>query len=158
VAAFIGSPSMNLVEADVGDGRLRFAEHELPLPAGVELGRRRVILGIRPTDFKDAGAAEPSLPRLHVRATVVEDLGAESHVIFAVDAPRVVAEAVRAAEDTVEPAEGLLADDTRALFTARIDGQHPVAPGTEIDLAVDPQRLHYFDPASGDVLGRTAPA
>ena len=49
VAAFIGSPSMNLVEADVAEGRLRFAGHELPLPEGTRLEARRVIVG-RPTD------------------------------------------------------------------------------------------------------------
>ena len=105
-----------------------------------------MIVGIRPTDFQDGAQADPSLPRLRVRATVVEDLGAESHVIFAIDAPRVVAEAVRAAEDAAEPTEGLLADDNRALFTARVDGQQFVAPGTELDLAVDPRRMHFFDP------------
>jgi multiple sugar transport system ATP-binding protein len=142
VAAFIGSPSMNLVEAEVADGRLRFGGHELPLPDRVQLTARRVILGIRPTDFRDGDAAAPALPRIRVRATVVEDLGAESHVIFAVDAPRVVAEAVRAAEEGADPEEGLLA------------GQRLAAPGEEVELAVDVQRMHFFDPATGAVLGR----
>jgi multiple sugar transport system ATP-binding protein len=153
VAAFIGSPSMNLVEADVADGRLHFAGYELPVPDGVRLTERRVIVGIRPTDFQSDAQADASLPRLHVRAMVVEDLGAESHVIFAIDAPRVVAEAVRAAEDEAEAAEGLLADDDRALFTARVDAQEPVSPGTELELAVDSRRLHFFDVATGAVLG-----
>jgi multiple sugar transport system ATP-binding protein len=118
------------------------------------LTESRVIVGIRPTDFRDDAQADVSLPRLRVRAAVVEDLGAESHVIFAIDAPRVVAEAVRAAEDAAEPTESLLADDNRALFTARVDGQRFVAPGTELDLAVDPRRMHFFDTATGAVLGR----
>jgi multiple sugar transport system ATP-binding protein len=154
VAAFIGSPSMNLVEADVAAGRLHFAGYELPLPDEVRLVERRVILGIRPTDFQSDAQADPSLPRLRVRAAVVEDLGAESHVLFAIDAPRVVAEAVRAAEDKAASSEGLLADDNRALFTARIDGQEPITPGTELELAVDPRRMHFFDVATGAVLGR----
>jgi multiple sugar transport system ATP-binding protein len=154
VAAFIGSPSMNLVEADVADARLHFGGFELPLPDGLRLPQRRVIVGIRPTDFQDGDQADANLPRMRVRATVVEDLGAESHVIFAIDAPRVVAEAVRTAEDVIEPAEGLLADDDRALFTARVDGQHFVSPGDELDLAVDPRRMHFFDPTTGAVLGR----
>ena len=113
-----------------------------------------MILGIRPTDFKDGGSAEPSLPRMRVRATIVEDLGSESHVIFTIDAPRVVAEAVRAAEDLADPGESLLADDTRAVFTARLDGDRFVAQGAELELALDPQRMYFFDPATGDVLGR----
>jgi multiple sugar transport system ATP-binding protein len=154
VAAFIGSPSMNLVEADVVDGNVRFAGYELPIPPETRLEARRVIVGIRPTDFKDGESASPGLPRLRVGATVVEDLGAESHVIFTVDAPRVEAEAVRAAEDAAAPGESLLAYDTRAVFTARVDGERPVRQGTEVELALDPQRMYFFDPASGDVLGR----
>ena len=154
VAAFIGSPSMNLVEADVVDGSVRFAGYELTLPQGSSLETGRVILGIRPTDFKDGESAEQGLPRMRVRATIVEDLGSESHVIFTIDAPRVVAEDVRAAEDLAEPGESLLADDTRAVFTARLDGERFIAHGAELELALDPQRLYFFDPATGDVLGR----
>ena len=157
VAAFIGSPSMNLVEADVAEGRLRFAGHELPLPEDTRLEVHRVIVGVRPTDFRESDDADPSLPRLRVRASLVEDLGAESHVMFSLDAPRVVAEALKGVEDMDEE-EGLLADDNRARFTARIDGQHVVTPGMEIELAVDPARLHFFDPASGAVLGRAVRA
>jgi multiple sugar transport system ATP-binding protein len=154
VAAFIGSPSMNLVEADIVDGNLRFAGYELPLPREAYVTARRVIVGIRPTDFRDGDSADPTLPRLRVHATVVEDLGAESYVIFTVDAPRVVADAVRAAADTAAPDESLLAYDTRAVFTARLDGERGVAQGEEVDLALDPRRVYLFDPATGDVLGR----
>ena len=154
VAAFIGSPSMNLVEADIVDGNIRFAGYELPLPPEAHVSARRVIVGIRPTDLKDGDSADPTLPRLRVHATVVEDLGAESYVIFTVDAPRVVAEAVRAAADTAAPDESLLAYDTRAVFTARLDGERGVAQGEEVDLALDPTRIYLFDPATGDVLSR----
>jgi multiple sugar transport system ATP-binding protein len=75
VAAFIGSPSMNLVEADVGDGVVRFAGYELPLPAGKDVPAGRLIVGIRPTDFAHAASADPALPRMVVRPEVVEDLG-----------------------------------------------------------------------------------
>ncbi len=156
VASFIGSPSMNLVEAELVDGRLRFGDHALPLAETARLRQRRVILGIRPSDFGDAAAMDPTLPRLRVRAEVVEDLGAETHVIFAVDAPRVLSDAVRGAEAVPEPGEGLIADDTRALFTACIDGERPIVPGTELELAVDPARFHFFDPETGAVLGRAA--
>jgi multiple sugar transport system ATP-binding protein len=153
VAAFIGSPSMNLVEADVVGDRLRFAEHELPLPPGRRLRQRRVIVGIRPTDLQDGDAADRALPRLRVPVEVVEDLGAESHVIFAIDAPRVLADAVQAAQATAEPEEGvLLADDRRSLFTALLDGYRLIAVGSEIELAIDPQRLHFFDPPTGEVI------
>jgi multiple sugar transport system ATP-binding protein len=153
VAAFIGSPSMNLVEAEVADGSLHFGGFALPVPDGVELPVRRVVLGIRPTDFRRAGEADPSLPCMRVRADVVEELGAESHVLFRVDAPRVNTDAVRAAADRTSDEEALLADETTE-FTARIEGYDPVPPGAVIELAVDTSRLHFFDPASGTVVGR----
>ncbi|MES1246787.1 MAG: sn-glycerol-3-phosphate ABC transporter ATP-binding protein UgpC [Actinomycetota bacterium] len=152
VAAFIGSPSMNLVEAEIADGAARFAGFALPLPAGVSLPATRVILGIRPTDFRRGRDADPALPRITVRADVVEELGAEAHVLFRIDAPRVDSDAVRAAADRSTDEEALLAEET-AEFTARIEGYEPVAPGSELELAVDTSRLHFFDPESGTVLG-----
>jgi multiple sugar transport system ATP-binding protein len=157
VAAFIGSPSMNLVEADSAGGTLRFAGFELPV-AGAPPRDGRVILGIRPTDFSHGATADPTLPRMRVRAEVVEDLGAETHVIFPIEAPRVVAEAVRAATQDVAEEEGaLFADDQRSLFTARIEGmEDAIAPGNIVDLAVDTRRLHFFDPATGATLAAGA--
>jgi len=88
VAAFIGSPSMNLVEAEIGDGEARFAGFRIPLPAnGVPPGR--VILGIRPQDFHDAAQADPSLPTIEAEPAVIEELGSATHVIFPIDAPPV---------------------------------------------------------------------
>ena len=56
VAAFIGSPPMNLVEADVADRSLAFGGFTLPVPADAGLEPyhgRRLILGIRPSDLED---------------------------------------------------------------------------------------------------------
>ena len=55
VAAFIGSPAMNLVEAEVDGGQIRFGGYAIPLPAadcGASAGR--VVVGIRPEAFEDA--------------------------------------------------------------------------------------------------------
>ena len=160
VAAFIGSPSMNLVEADVADGVVRFAGHELPLPAGEDVPAGRLIVGIRPTDFSHGESADPALTRLVVRPEVIEDLGSEVHVIFPIDAPRVVAEAVQAAvEDLTDDEGALFVDDQRSLFTARVDGDVSIRPGSAVELAVDMRRIHFFDPLTGEVVGagRAAP-
>ena len=153
VAAFIGSPSMNLVDAEIDGDVVRFAGFELKLPAGSPLAgaARDVILGIRPTDFEHAAAA-PELPRLRVVVDVVEDLGAENHLIFTIDAPRVSAEAVRAAADLTADDEGTLFADERAVFTAVVDAKTATAPGSDVELAVDHARMHFFDPATGLVL------
>jgi multiple sugar transport system ATP-binding protein len=154
VAAFIGSPSMNLVEAGAAAGTVRFAGFELPLSGTAPPRDGQVILGIRPTDFSDGATADPALPRMRVRAEIVEDLGAETHVLFSIDAPRVVAEAVRAAAQDIAEEEGALFadDDQRSMFTARIDSTDRIAPGGNVELAVDTRRLHFFEPATGAAL------
>jgi multiple sugar transport system ATP-binding protein len=87
---------------------------------------------------------------------VVEDLGSELHVIFPLDAPRVVAEAVQAAVVDTDDEGALFVDDQRALFTARVDGEIAIRTGSAVELAVDTRRMHFFDPATGDVVGRAA--
>ena len=133
---------------------MRFAGFDVTLPEGSSLvgANRSVILGIRPTDFEHADAA-PQLPRMRVKIDVVEDLGAENHLIFAIDAPRVSAEAVRAAADIAADDEGkLFANDQRAVFTAVVGAKRATTPGSEVELAVDIARLHFFDPATGHVV------
>ena len=145
VAAFIGSPAMNLVEADVHDGVVEFGGYRLPLPAGSGPVVGRVIAGLRPEAFEDAAFADPALPRIDARVEVVEELGPDTHVLFPVDAPRVDVSEVREAageDDALIPSEG-------ALFTARVDPQTAARPGSPLRLAVDPSRFHYFEPADG---------
>jgi multiple sugar transport system ATP-binding protein len=145
VAAFIGSPAMNLVEAEARDGALTFGSFRIPLPGHASPPAGRVIAGLRPECFEDASLAEPSLPRVDVHVAVVEELGADTHVIFEVDAPPVdVSEVREAAGDE----EALLAHEG-AIFTARVDPATAARPGLPLRLAVDPSRLHYFDPQSG---------
>ena len=154
VAAFIGSPSMNLVEAQVVGDAVEFAGFRIPLkadrrPGDVQSGS--VILGIRPQDFADARTADPALPRIEVDAMVVEELGSATHVLFTVEAPPVDVDSVRAATDDGERAT-LIATDRRALFTAEVEEEANVRPGDRLGLALDPARLHFFDPESGSSL------
>jgi multiple sugar transport system ATP-binding protein len=155
VAAFIGSPSMNLVEAEVVDGQVRFAGLTIPLPQGSPLAdaRRSVILGIRPTDLTQPSTASSELPRLTVQPDVIEDLGGVANLIFPIDATRVVTDATRAADEAGSDDEGtLLADDQRARFCASIQGRHTVSAGELVELVVDNRHLHFFDPATGAVI------
>ncbi|MGB2712450.1 MAG: ABC transporter ATP-binding protein [Conexibacter sp.] len=154
VAGFIGSPSMNLVEAEIEDGWACFADQRVRLPSDVPLPGRRVILGFRPTDLglapMDAPADDATLT---VRADVVENLGADSVVVFAVDAPSVVAGASSAAVDRQD--SRLLAEDgRRALLAARLPGRQPIAAGELVRLRLDGRHLHFFDPETGMTLER----
>jgi multiple sugar transport system ATP-binding protein len=146
VAAFIGSPAMNLVEAGISDGAVVFAGFRIPLaPENRQLGPSRVVVGIRPEAFEDAARADPALPQLEVKVEVVEDLGPDTHVIFPIDAPPIDVGDVRAAAGDDD---ALLSTD-RALFTARIDPESSARVGGALRLAVDPARFHFFDPDSG---------
>jgi multiple sugar transport system ATP-binding protein len=161
VAAFIGSPSMNVVEARVSDGRVTFAGLTLPLPpqSPFDHGARDVILGIRPTDLRQAFDASPSEPRISVRPDLVEELGGVTNVLFPIDAPRVQTDATRAAIEAASDDDAtLLADDHRARFCASLSGRRTVAPGEDLELAVDHRYLHFFDPVTGDAIShRSAP-
>jgi multiple sugar transport system ATP-binding protein len=146
VAAFIGSPAMNLVGATIEENSIRFGGYALPatrLPARV--GRGRVVVGIRPEHLRDAVFADATLPQFDVVPEVVEDLGAEVHAIFKLDAPAVTHVQVRESHDDEED---LLPDD-RATFTARLDARTSARPGESLRIAVDPNSLYFFDAETG---------
>jgi multiple sugar transport system ATP-binding protein len=153
VAAFIGSPAMNLALAEARGGRLSVAGIEIPLAAG-RRHEGRVVAGIRPTDLRPAGPEDDTgAPRLRAELEVVERLGAESHVIFPVDAQRPAGEAAALAEEAAEGGDAtLLATDNRARFTAAIPGRRRFSHGEVVELIVPPEALHLFDPATGAAL------
>jgi multiple sugar transport system ATP-binding protein len=153
VAAFIGSPTMNLVSARCDGSQVAFAGFSLPL--GSFAGARGdVVLGLRPGSFELAGPwTDPELTRMQVEAEVVEALGDEALVSFRVDAPAVKVEEVRGDDDG-----RLLADDPGTRFVARVRGRVDVRTGERLELAVDHRELHLFDPESGEALRSRSPA
>jgi multiple sugar transport system ATP-binding protein len=164
VAAFVGSPPMNLVEGTVEGGAISFAGFRLPLGAGTNLSGyegRTVIVGIRPSDLEDADLwATTGASVLDVEVDITEELGSEVNVLFTVDAPPVTTEeALAAASD--EGADDILPLITeRAQFCARVDARTRAKPGERIRLAVDPSRFHFFEPDTGLAIPseRTMPA
>ena len=148
VAAFIGSPAMNLIEAVVEDGEARFGACRIPLAAGSPL-KGRIVLGIRPHDLKLGGVGGGGIS---ARVQVVERLGTETHVVAGVDAPRLRSRALSEAVDAAPDDDVLLAEDDRASFTLVTDARAPVAVGDTIELTVDPTRLHGFDAETGEAL------
>jgi multiple sugar transport system ATP-binding protein len=159
VAAFIGSPPMNLVEAAVKAGMVSFGDIELPLDPGADLREyegRSVILGIRPSDLEDCEVwHNENLPTIEVVAEVTEELGSEVNIIFAVDAPPVRTEDTIAAADVEAEQDSIpliadVADSAR--FCARVDARTKVRPGGQVRLSVDPARFHFFDPATGRAI------
>jgi multiple sugar transport system ATP-binding protein len=144
VAAFIGTPAMNLVEATIDAGAAVFGGYRIPLderrrPAPAH---REVVLGIRPEAFA-AASPDTALPTLDVTPVVVEELGADMHVLFPVTAAKAAPEATSADDDAA-----LLSPD-EVLFGARVDPRSNAAPGRPLTLTVDPSRFHFFDRETG---------
>jgi multiple sugar transport system ATP-binding protein len=164
VAAFIGSPPMNLVEARIDGETVSFAGYTIPVPVDPMLRRfdgRSVILGIRPSDLEDTAVwSNAALPSIEVRADVTEELGSEVNVLFTVDAPPIETEETRAAADTADDDEAyaFMSDGRRAVFCARVDARTSARQGSSLRLSLDPSRFHYFDPETGLALDSLAQA
>jgi len=147
VAAFIGSPSMNLVHATVEGDVVRFGRQVVPLDPDLRPGRDgEVVLGVRPEAFEDGAFADAGLPRIDVDVDVLERLGADTHVCFRVDA-----RAPEVGLDAESEDAALLVQHT-TLFTARVDPRSAARQGAPLRLAIDPRRFHFFDPVTGSAL------
>ena len=145
VAAFIGSPAMNLVDAVIEGDEVRFGQFRAPLapdrrpPADTT----RVVLGIRPECFADAEFVPANPVTIEARVEVLEEVGADAYVFFEVDAPRIKAETLEAGDEGT-----LLAGDT-SLFAARVDPRTNARVGERIELTVYPTGFHFFDSTTG---------
>ena len=147
VAAFIGTPAMNLVEGAIDGDHVVFGGLRLPLdparrPQG---GSRPVVVGVRPEAFDAVAFAAPGTKTFTIVPEVVEELGSDAHVFFHLDAPAVATEVSGRDEAALLP-------ESKALYSARIDPRARARVGEPIELALDAARLHFFDPESGKTL------
>jgi multiple sugar transport system ATP-binding protein len=161
VAAFIGSPSMNLLEARIDHGNVCFADQRIALDGGADLRAydgRTVVLGIRPGDFEDAAVwHDDSRPAFDVHVDVSEELGDQVNVIFRLDAAPARSEALRDASTIEEGGADVLvplvADEGRSVCTACVDPRTSARAGGTVRLSVDPARFHFFDTETGLAIG-----
>jgi multiple sugar transport system ATP-binding protein len=171
VAGFIGSPSINLLHAELQqeDGRLfvSFADYKLAVDDQLARNRsalgdyigRTVMIGIRPEDFEDA-TLEPDTPadrRISATADLTEPLGSEVLVYFSVEATGIISSAVTA--DAAEGDADLYfgggngdAPEGLTRVVARVSPRTRIAIGSKIELAVDTSRLYFFDPETRNAL------
>ncbi len=146
VGAFIGLPSMNLVEATAEADEIAFGQFRLPLDPERRPARGidHFVLGVRPEAFQDAASAPRHLPRIDVRVEVREELGSDAYVFFRVEAPKVTVESRDAPAD-----EASLLVEEDSLFTARVDPSTTAELAGSLKLAVDPSRFQFFDARTG---------
>ena len=161
VAGFIGSPPMNMAVARVGRSTtgvtVSFGGATVEVPASVTSARpalasydgRDVAIGIRSEDMEDAGLARMAgTARLKTSVSLTEALGSEIVVHFPVDAPRVVTEDTLALEEDAGTEDAPKANAANT-WVASFSPRSRVRPGDAVEIAIDEERLHFFDTETG---------
>jgi multiple sugar transport system ATP-binding protein len=166
VAAFVGSPAMNLLQGRIerdseglaclvgttrlpltsGNGNAALSAYE-----GVE-----VAVGFRPEHLGDPATGPDAKLRLRGRVKFVELLGSERLVQLEIDARPVVAdELLELARDTDETAASEILRESasgQAVVTARFDAHARIDADDRVEVAVPTERLRFFDLRSGKAI------
>ena len=166
VAGFIGSPAMNMAEANIdetdgdlsitlGRSRLRIPPEILAIrPALREYASRPVVVGIRPEDIEDASLAKeaPADRRIEAVVELREDMGSEILLHFTVEATRVLTADAR--ELAIEEADlpGEIDHQRSTTFIARVGNRSRASLGERIELAVDTAARQFFDLTTGKAI------
>ena len=143
IAAFIGSPSMNLYGAVLNGTTLTLGSNSFSIPDRVFERRpsltcassRQVIVGIRPEHMNDA-TIRPSSVEISAPVTLVEALGSESMVHLDVDAPWV---------DAGDP-DAVAGIGDKKTAVARFSPKSTIRAGDIARIALDAEELHFFEP------------
>jgi multiple sugar transport system ATP-binding protein len=167
VGGFIGSPSMNMLDAVIessnGGLAAKIANQTISLgpealenhPALKGYVGKQVVLGIRPEDLEDAALETGAPPerQLRGRLELKEALGSEIMAHFAIkgahaetDETRELAKDVGA--EGTDQAIGVAADE--AVIVGRFGARSRIQQGDEVTAVVDTRALHFFDPQTGN--------
>mgnify|MGYP002733456838 CR=1 FL=1 len=133
VAGFIGSPAMNLFEADLAEGGVRFGSAIVPVERDAISGAsgNKVIVGIRPEDVSISMSGDG----LAVEVDVVEELGADGYLYGHAEV-----------------------NGKRVDIIARVDGRNHPDAGDKVIVNPVPKHIHTFDVESGDRLNAAVTA
>jgi multiple sugar transport system ATP-binding protein len=132
VAGFIGSPAMNLFNADVVDGGIAFGSSVVPVDRETlsQATAKSVTVGVRPEDIIVSTTQGQGLA---VEVDLVEELGADGYLYGHSDI-----------------------DGKRTDIVTRVDGRSHPALGDTVYLTATPNHVHVFDTESGERLGNKA--
>jgi multiple sugar transport system ATP-binding protein len=162
VGGFIGSPAMNMVEAQLtrtnGSMSVQLGTHTIELgpetmrarPALQAYDGRTVILGIRPEDLEDAALVEgESANLLAGEVALTEALGSEAMVHFDIDAKPALTDDVRELAKDAGAATNLDAGGARSTLVGRFGARSRLREGEQASVALDARALHFFDLETG---------
>lgn len=136
VAGFIGSPAMNFLEVNLIDKDRNVwskgENFELKIPGSFKerllpFRDRKIILGIRPEDISDKHFHPDTTPdrTMKVKVDVVEPMGSEVYITFLVG---------------------------KKSFTARMDSRTQTKIGADMEIVINMEKIHTFDPATEKAL------
>jgi multiple sugar transport system ATP-binding protein len=162
VAGFIGSPAMNFMPAEISGGTIRLPigevnEHDL---GGLQLpGDGRVVAGIRPENFEDAGIVQDSTKGergivFEAEIDLVESLGSDLYAYFHVESEGIQSDQLAdlVGERLAETGAAGLREGQEQIV-ARLEPTSKVKRKQTAQLWADTAKLHLFDPESGERLG-----
>jgi multiple sugar transport system ATP-binding protein len=157
VAGFIGSPSMNFVYATVKTSSkgvvLTFGDDKILSKDAPEALKdyegQEIVLGIRPEAFEDSVYANKKefSEELNIDVSLLEQLGSDTYIHFYKDINPVQTEAIE--EILADEGEDISVLGTQTKFIARINPNATIEEGQNINLSIDPTKLHYFNPDTG---------
>ncbi|KKF01954.1 ABC transporter ATP-binding protein [Mycolicibacterium obuense] len=157
VAGFIGSPPMNFVPARVRGDQLELPFVTIPLRdewRGAVTDGTLYIAGIRPGAFEDAEFVDDDKRSrgvtFDVTVDMVEWLGNEQYAFVPFDATPEIK------DQLAELAKDLDSEQLRTQLCVELDPLSRVRIGDKATLWLDAERLHLFDPQSGENLTRTS--
>ncbi|MCG7597812.1 ABC transporter ATP-binding protein [Mycobacterium sp. PSTR-4-N] len=157
VAGFIGSPPMNFVPARVRGDQLELPFVTIPLREqwrGAVSDGTLYIAGIRPGAFEDAEFVDDDKRSrgvtFDVTVDMVEWLGNEQYAFVPFDATPEIKDQLS------ELAKDLDTEQLRTQLCVELDPLSRVRTGDKATLWLDAERLHLFDPQSGENLTRSS--
>jgi multiple sugar transport system ATP-binding protein len=166
VGGFIGSPSMNMLDAVIessnGGLAAKVADQTISLgpealenhPALKGYVGKQVVLGIRPEDLEDAALETGAPPerQLRGRLELREALGSEIMAHFAIKGAHAETDETRELAKDIggEGEQPIGVAEGEAVIVGRFGARSRIKQGDEVTAVVDTRALHFFDPQTGN--------
>ena len=101
-------------------------------------------------NMEDARLARdaPQDARLRAKVNLIEALGSQIVVHFCIDSPKVITEDTKELEKDAHTEDVPVAQEGNP-FVASFAPRSRVRPGDDIEIVVDRERMHFFDPETG---------